>query len=285
MKVGLPFTINLACTGVIPSKSMNPYVPIDSNEIVEDVEKCLAMGVQIFHLHTRDVNGLHSSDPESYGRLIERIRSLPGGKEAILCVTTSGRNNFSFENRSRVLDLVGTMKPDMASLSLSSMNFMQSPSINSPDLIRSLAAKMQENGIRPELEVFDLGMANFINVLLHERLIQHPLYVNILLGNIFSAQADMLQLSVILAALPEGCFVSVAGIGKFQLIANGLGILMTDGVRVGLEDNIWFNQARTIHASNSSLVKRVINQAILFERPLLSRSELRIRLGMQPYAL
>lgn len=280
MQVGQPLFINLACTGVIPNKAMNRHVPINHGEIVEDVAQAMALGVQMVHLHARDADGLQTSDPEPYGRLLEAIRGLPGGNELIVCVTTSGRLDAGFNARSRVLELDGSARPDMASLTLSSMNFAQSASLNAPDTIRQLAQRMLERGIRPELEVFDVGMAHFAGVLLKEGLLQAPLYVNVLLGNIAGAQPDLIQLGAILCALPPGCMVAIAGLGRFQLGANGLGLLVADGVRIGLEDNLWFDAARQIAASNTRLVERVIAQAALFERPLLSRSELRQRLVM-----
>jgi len=280
MQLGLPFIINLACTGVIPTRAMSPHVPLSHEEIVTDVARCMALGVQMVHLHARDANGVQTGDPVPYGRLVEAIRALPGGRELVVCVTTSGRLDNSFEARARVLDLSGDAKPDMASLTLSSLNFAQSASVNAPDTIRQLAKRMQERGVKPELEVFDIGMANFARVLLREGLVEAPLYVNVLLGNIAGAQADLLQLAAILSALPPDCIVSIAGLGRFQLGANGLGMLVADGVRVGLEDNLWFDQQRTVLASNAALVKRVVEQAASFERPLMSRNALRERLGL-----
>lgn len=198
MRVSEPFIINLACTGVIPTRSMSPHVPISHGEIVDDVARCLELGVQMVHLHARDEEGVQSADPERYGRLVEAIRALPGGRELIVGVTTSGRKDAGFESRSRVLDLAGEAKPDMASLTLSSLNFVQSASVNQPDTIRQLAGRMLERGIKPELEVFDVGMANFARVLLHEGLIRAPLYVNVLLGNIAGAQPDLIQVAAIL---------------------------------------------------------------------------------------
>jgi len=277
-----PLIINLACTGVVPTRAMNAHVPLSTAEIVDDVARCLALGVQMVHLHARDEQGAPSGDPERYARLIEAIREVPGGREALLCVTTSGRQGSDGAARARVLELDGAARPDMASLTLSSLNFADGASTNAPDTIRHLAACMQQRGIRPELEVFDLGMANFARVLLREGLVTQPLYVNVLLGNIAGAQADMLQLAAILAALPEGCIVSVAGLGRYQLGANGLGLLMADGVRVGLEDNLWYDRARTVAASNAALVERIVRLAQEFERPLASRTALRARLGMPP---
>lgn len=280
MQIGQPLIINLACTGVIPTRAMSPHVPLSHQEIVDDVARCMELGVQMVHLHARDAQGVQSADPELYGRMIESIRALPGGRELVIGVTTSGRTDPGFEARSPVLDLDGDARPDTASLTLGSLNFMQSASVNQPATIRRLAQRMLERGIKPEIEVFDLGMANFARVLLAEGLLQAPLYVNVLMGNIASAQLDMLQLVAIMNALPPGCIVAVAGLGTFQLGANGLGILAADGVRVGLEDNIWLDRKRTVHARNEDLVRRVIQVAELFERPLMSRAQLRQRLAL-----
>ena len=274
------FAINLACTGVIPTRAMSPHVPLNHNEILEDVAAALELGVQIFHLHARDKNQEQTSDPESYGRLIESIRKLPQGREAIVCVTTSGRKQPDFETRARVLDLDGDMKPDMASLTLSSLNFVQSASINPPDTIRQLAAKMLEKGIRPELEVFDLGMANFAKILAKENLIHPPFYANLLLGNVAGAQTDLIQLSSLMLSLPEDTFISIAGIGKQQLTANTLALLYADGMRIGLEDNLWYDSKRTKLATNSMLVERALQLASTLERSIATRPDLRRRLQL-----
>lgn len=281
MQAGNPVIINLACTGAIPTRAMNPHVPISHAEILDDVARCLQEGVQMVHLHARDANGLQSSDPDLYGRLIESVRQLPGGQQAVVCVTTTGRHAADFETRARVLALDGTARPDMASLTLSSLNFVQSASVNAPDTIRRLAQRMQERGIRPELEIFDLGMANFARVLCKEGLLTPPLYVNVLLGNISGAQPDALTLAAIVHALPADSVVSVAGIGRCQLTANGLGLLLTDGVRVGLEDNLWFDTARTQAATNLDLVRRVLRLAHELERPLAERMAVREKLGLK----
>lgn len=280
MQVGQALIVNLACTGVIPTRGMSAHVPLTHEEIVADVACCLALGVQMVHLHARDSQGVQTGDPEPYGRLIEAIRALPQGKDAVLGVTTSGRNDPGFESRARVLDLTGSAKPDMASLTLSSLNFVQTASVNAPDTIRRLAQRMLERGIKPELEVFDVGMAHFAKVLLKEGLVEAPLYVNVLLGNIAGAQPDLLQLAAILAALPPDCIVAIAGLGQHQLASNGLGLLVADGVRVGLEDNLWWDPARTQLATNVRLVQRVQAQAELLGRPMMTPAVLRERLGL-----
>lgn len=282
MKTGQPLVVNMACTGAIPVKEMTPFVPVSPDEVIADVAAAIELGVQMVHLHARDESEAQTSDPDRYGEMVAAIRALPGGRELVVCVTTSGRLETDFDSRARVLDLTGDAKPDMASLTLSSHNFARSASVNAPDTVRLLAGRMKERGIRPELEVFDLGMVNFIHVLAKEGLIEPPYYVNILLGNIAGAQVDVLQLGTLIAALPPDCMVSIGGLGQFQLSANGLGMLTADGVRVGIEDNIWFDWERTRLATNIDLIQRILAQASLFDRPLMARSALRQRLGLTP---
>lgn len=270
--------INLAPTGCVAGKKESPYLPISHNEIVDDVAECMELGVQMVHLHVRDDSGDHSSDPERYGRLIESIRKLPDGHDLVICASTSGRHAPSFESRARVLGLDGDMKPDMASLTLSSLNFMHTASINEPATIRKLAARMLENDIRPELEIFDLGMTNMAEVLVKEGLIEGAVYANLLLGNIASGQASLLHVSSLLASLPKNWIVSLAGLGRAQLTANMLGISYTDGVRVGLEDNLWFDRGRQKLARNADLVRRVCSVADECGRELLSTTSLRKQL-------
>jgi len=283
MLINTPYFINLALTGVIPTKEMTPHIPITADEIVAEAQKALSQGVQMLHLHARDKDQKQTCDPLSYAKLIEGIRELKEGKDAILCVTTSGRLDPSYEARCKVLDLSFELKPDMASLTLSSLNFVQSASINCPTTIRKLAEHMLKKGIKPELEVFDLGMANFVSVLAKEGLITPPYYINVLLGNISGAQTSMLELSAILNALPNDSIVAIAGLGKYQLAANNLGLLFTQGVRVGLEDNIWLDQARSKQATNSELIERVKNIAHTHERHLMSCNELREHLQLSKY--
>jgi len=274
-KVGQDFIINLASTGAVAVQKRNNHVPLHHSEIIDNVAACLEFGVQMFHLHARDAQGFHTSDPEPYGRLIEDIRLLPGGNDAVLCVTTSGRGQPDFAFRSRVLDLDGDMKPDMASLTTSSLNLFHFANVNAPDVIRRLAERMADRRIRPELEIFDIGGAHYASLLAREGVLKPPFYANVLLGNMASAHAAPLDLAAVLTAIPEGCITALAGLGHFQLSANVLGLVFTDGVRVGLEDNIWYNTKKTILASNVSLVQRIVRLANELDRPLMSRPSLR----------
>lgn len=272
--------INLACTGIVPTRSASPHVPINHGEIIEDVAACMELGVQMFHLHARDRDGCPTSDPEPYGRLIEAIRKLPGGQDVVLCVSTSGRAQIDFDARLRVLELDGDMKPDMASLTPGSLNFLKSASMNAPDMIYRLMERMVQFTIKPEIEIFDAGMAHYVRVLVDQGILIAPVYINLLLGNIFSAQITPTDVAAIMANLPSNAIVSFAGIGQFQLVANVLGLIYANGVRVGLEDNLWYDAQRTVLADNPGLVRRILRLATEMERPLMAMKETRVKLGL-----
>ena len=150
------------------------------------------------------------------------------------------------------------MKPDLASLTLSSVNFNNQASVNSPEMIKRLARKMLERNIKPELEAFDLGMINYAKYLIRKKLIKPPYYFNLILGNIACAQADMLHLGLMIKELPQDSYWSVGGIGDWQLKMNILSIMSGGGIRVGIEDNIWFDVERTKLATNTALVERIV---------------------------
>jgi 3-keto-5-aminohexanoate cleavage enzyme len=270
--------INFTPTGMVPTKAMTPLVPISVEEIVDDVMACAELGVSIVHIHARDSRGMPTPDPEVFSEIIRGIRRER--QDLILCVTTSGRTHPRLEDRAAVLDLSGETKPDMASLTLGSMNFARTASVNSPEIIQALAQRMLDRGIRPELEVFEAGMINYGKYLMKKGLLQAPGYFNLLLGNIATAQADEPTLDLMIGALPEGATWALAGIGGCQLQVHRWAIARGGNVRVGLEDNIYFDEKRTRLASNRMQVQRIVDLAEELGREISTPEETRSRLGL-----
>jgi len=272
--------INFTPTGMIPTKKMTPHVPVSVSEIVEDVHEALEIGITLVHLHARDK---HTGEPtykaEIYRDIIEGIRKF--SKDLVLCVSLSGRTFNEFEKRAEPLQLEGDLKPDMGSLTLSSVNFNRQASVSSPDMIQSLALEMKRRGILAELEAFDAGMINYAKYLEKKGLIELPHYFNLLLGNIACAQADLLHLGVMVRDLPSDSYWSVAGIGNAQLMMNSIAIAYGGGVRVGLEDNIWFDPDRSKLARNADLIRRIHTMAEVNEREIMPPSELRKLLKLE----
>lgn len=274
------FVLNFAPTGMIPTKSMTPHVPVSPGEIITQSLQAARLGATMVHLHARDAEtGLPTYKKEVYAKIIEGIRSE--NRDLILCISTSGRNFNEFEKRSESLNLTGDLKPDFGSLTLSSLNFNQQASINSPEMIQRLAGKMQEKGIRPELEVFDLGMINYAHYLIHKGLITPPYYFNLILGNIACAQANLLSLGLMIKELPEDSYWSVGAVGQPQLKMNLISIASGGGVRVGLEDNIWYDEKRTRLAENHELLERIITMSEAMGKRPLEPAQGRQLLGVQ----
>ncbi|MFC1853557.1 3-keto-5-aminohexanoate cleavage protein [candidate division CSSED10-310 bacterium] len=166
--------INFTPTGMIPTKKMTAHVPVTVTEIVEEIHEATEIGINMVHLHARDhQTGEPTYKAEIYGGIIEKIRSF--NRELIVCVSLSGRNFKEFERRAEPLTLEGDLKPDMGSLTLSSLNFQRQASLNSPDMLLALAQEMKSRGIVPELEAFDLGMINYAKYLERKGLLQAPM--------------------------------------------------------------------------------------------------------------
>jgi 3-keto-5-aminohexanoate cleavage enzyme len=272
--------INFTPTGMIPTKEMTPHVPITASEIIEDVHEAYEIGITMVHVHARDPKtGQSTYKAEIYGEIIGGIRKF--APDLVVCVSLSGRNFNELPQRAEPLFLDGNLKPDMGSLTLSSLNFNKQASINTPDMIQALASEMQKRHIAPELEVFDSGMINYAHYLIKKELISAPFYFNLLLGNIACAQSDLLHLGIMVRDLPPQSYWSVAGIGGSQLAMNSVAIAMGGGVRVGLEDNIYYDQKKTKLAKNADLVRRIHTIAEANERQVMTAQELRNALSLE----
>lgn len=273
--------INFAPTGMIPTKSMTPHVPISVGEIVEDVHAAWELGITMVHLHARDPNTQEpTSQAAVFGQIIEGIRKF--SKDLVLCVSLSGRKLSEFSQRAEPLTLDGERKPDMGSLTLSSLNFNRQTSVNSPEMIQLLAGEMVRRGILAELEAFDTGMINYAKYLEKKGLLRPPHYFNLLLGNIACAQADLLHAGIMVRDLPPDSCWSLGGIGDAQVMVNAMAIASDGGVRVGLEDNIWYDSGRTRLAHNIDLLRRIHVLAADLERPIMSSASLRRHLNLEP---
>ena len=275
--------VNVCPTGMIPTKAMTPHVPVAPAEVIDQACAALERGVAIVHLHARDADGRPTYRGEIYETMILGIRRhFP---DAITCVSCSGRNFPELERRSEVLELTGAARPDLASLTLTTLDFPTGTSQNAPDMVIALAEKMVARGIKPELECFDFGMINAANMLIGKGLLgEPPFYFNLLLGSRYSVPATARHLSQMLEDLPPESLWSAAGIGLFQLPMNTLAIAMGGHARVGLEDNVYHGFDRRELATNQGLLERVAHLSETFGRPLASSVRARAMLGLGPSA-
>ena len=272
--------INCALTGMVPTKSDTSCVPVTPEEIASDAIACANAGATIVHVHARDEDGKPTYRKDVYREIIERIREA--APELVICVSTSGRKFPDPELRGEVLDLRGKARPDMASLTLGSFNFPQTISPNPPQTIHYLAERMAEKGIKPELEAFEAGMINYGVYLLRKGLLKDDSpYFNLILGSLGTSRANVASLHNMLECLPIDAVWSVGGVGRFQLPITTIAIALGGGVRVGIEDTIYYDYERTKLATNEMLVKRVVRIAKELGRELATPEETRSRLGLQ----
>lgn len=272
--------INAAITGMVPTKDDNPNVPITPDEIVADARRCQDAGASIVHVHARDEGGQPTYKKEIYYEIMTRIRKeCP---ELLICGSASGRVYKEFWQRAEVLSPGPGCQPDLASLTLGSLNFPNQASVNAPEMIQALAEAMNERRIVPEWELFDLGMADYAHFLVKRGVLRKPYYANILLGSLGTLSATPYNLVTMVRALPEGTVWSGAGIGRFQFYVNSMAVAMGGHVRVGLEDNLFFDSIeKSKPATNAGLIDRVVKVARAVGRDIASPEEARQIIGLR----
>ncbi len=271
--------INLAPTGMVPMRGDSPHVPLTPEDVAADARRCVDAGAAIVHVHPRDAQGRPSQDPRVAASFISAIRAAV--TDVVICITTSGRVEPGLEYRVRVLELEGPVRPEMASLTLGSLNFPRQASVNAPETIVGLASRMRDRGIVPEWEIFDLGMIDYADYLRTKGLLADPVYANILLGSLGTLQATAFNLAVAVNRLPAGATWAAAGVGRFQFGMNCLAIAMGGHVRVGLEDNLWWDPTRTELATNVRLVERLVRIGRAMGREPATPTQVRERLGIR----
>lgn len=256
--------INYVPTGTQTTRD-NSFAPLLPSEIIEDVHEAHEVGITLVHLHAREEDLSNTYKKSIYRDIIEGIKKHC--EDISICVSLSGRYFNDFNKRTEVLELY----PDMASLTLSSLNFLSSASINDLDTIIKILEKMQKFGVIPELECFDSGMINASKWLIDKGYLSGPLYYNVILGNVFNAQCNLSSISDIKSSLPKDSVVTIGGIGSNQLKSNVYGLLDFDGVRIGLEDNLYLNGK--IKATNIQLLNRIHNIMNTLDIELLTSKE------------
>jgi uncharacterized protein (DUF849 family) len=259
--------INFTPTGTQPTRD-NSLAPLEVNEIIEEVHQAYEIGISITHIHARDPKTFSNTyKKEIYGPIIEGIRKhCP---ELLVCASLTGRNFPELIHRTEVLECL----PDMGSLTMSSLNFPTGASTNQPQMILDLISKMGEYGVHPEIECFDSGMVNYTKYLISKNILKPPFYMNVILGNIYNAQSDLSSLAAIKSSIPHNVTTCIGGIGNQQLKSNIIGLMEFDGIRIGLEDNLFYKGK--IKATNIELLKRAYRIMDELEMGYMSSKELR----------
>ncbi|MBV1868098.1 MAG: 3-keto-5-aminohexanoate cleavage protein [Marinosulfonomonas sp.] len=270
-----PCIICVAITGSLPTKENNPAVPITIAEQIESTQESFEAGASIAHCHVRDDNGKPTADPERFGRLLEGLRKhCPG---MIVQLSTGGRSGAGKE-RGGMLPLV----PDMASLSVGSVNFPTRVYDNSPDLVDWLSSEMLKYNVMPEIEAFDLSHILQATRMAADGRLKAPLYIQFVMGVKNAMPVDErvfdFYIETVKRLAPDAQWCA-AGIGRDQITVNEWSISKGGHARTGMEDNVRLNR-ETLAPSNAALVGLAADLCDKYERPVASWQQARSILGL-----
>ena len=266
-----PLVITCAPVGAEVRPDQTPYLPYTPQLLGEAAKAVREAGASIIHVHCRNDDGTNT---HSVNRFREAYDAIRASSDLIVQFSTGGAIGMTPQERGSVLEL----RPEMATLTCGSVNFGDDIFENSFPIMRELLKKMNEFGVRPELEIFDKGHLSNARRLAKERLLSFPQHVNFVLGVPGGLEATVANLCDLVDDLPEGCTWSVAGIGKKQLPMAMAAIAMGGHVRVGLEDNLHYSRGRL--ARNEELVARVVRLATEAGRNIATPDRARRMLGL-----
>jgi 3-keto-5-aminohexanoate cleavage enzyme len=268
--------ITAAVNGSRPTKEMNPAVPYSPEEIAQSAVECYRAGAAIAHIHVRHPEtGRPDCRIELFREVMERIRCEC---DMIINLTTSGLYLSGDKVIDQRLQPV-TLRPEICSLDIGSVNFQDKVFVNSPQWGRIAAKRMREYGVKPEIEVFDVGHIYQALDLIEEGLIDEPPYFQLCMGVKWGIQATAENLLFMKSKLPKNAYWSVLGVGRAQLSMIALGILLGGNIRVGFEDNIYLRKG-VLAQNNAQLVEMAANLIVQLQRQIATPNEAREILGI-----
>lgn len=250
--------ITVATTGAWPTKDHNPNIPLTPEEIADDVYECYKAGAAVAHLHMRDDEGKGTMSDEKFA---ETVRLIKGKCDIVINLTTSGDLNATDETRQAHLKL---LKPELASYDCGTMNWMHSTLfVNHPKFLEELGYTMQENGVKPEIEIFDAGMVYNSLYYLKKGVLKGPLHYQFVLGAAGGTAATVENLVYLKGLIPQDSTWSALGIGQGHLPIMYTSIALGGHIRVGMEDNVYYakNQLAKSNAELVARAARVIREA------------------------
>jgi uncharacterized protein (DUF849 family) len=289
--------ITCAVTGVGDTTGASELVPVTPQQIADAALGAAEAGAAVVHIHVRDpVTGKGARDLALYGAVVERIRSADpdvvlnlsagmggdlvlGGDDAPLPLDPDGTDMVGARER---LAHVEALLPEICTLDCGSLNFAAGGDyvlVNTPSILRVMAHRIRELGVRPELEVFDSGHLVMVRDLIREGLIDDPVLIQLCMGIPYGAPNDPTTLMALVNQLPAGCVFSAFSIGRMQLPYVAMAALAGGNVRVGLEDNLYLS--RGVLATNAQLVERAVTILTAMNARILGPADVREKLQLR----
>jgi len=289
--------VTCAVTGVGDTAGRSELVPVTPQQIASSAVEAATAGAAVVHVHVRDPDtGKGARDPALYAEVVERIRAanvdvvvnltagmggdlVLGGEESPLPFDEDGTDLAGATER---LEHVAQLLPEICTLDFGSMNFAAGGDyllVNTPRILRAMARRVLDLGVRPELEVFDTGHLVLVKELVAEGLLEEPLLIQLCTGIPYGAPDDPATLLAMVNQLPPGAVFSTFSIGRMQLPFVAMAALVGGNVRVGLEDNLYLSRGRL--ATNGELVERAVRILEAMNVRVLGPAEVREKLRLR----
>jgi len=267
--------LTVATTGAWPSKKDTPHIPLQPKEIADDVYACWQAGASIAHIHVRDDDDKSSMDFDKFTETVEFIRATDC--DIVLNLTTSGQ--LGLEDEDRMKHIIA-LKPELASYDCGSMNWAHSTVFeNSPRFLEKLGMVMQENNIKPEIEIFDAGMVYNALYYLKKGVLKAPLHFQFVLGAPGGMTATVENLMFLKTLIPADSTWGALGIGRGHLPIMYTTLALGGHVRVGMEDNIYYSKG-VLAKSNVEFIERTKRIAVEIDKEIATPDEARTILGL-----
>ncbi|MFJ6808610.1 3-keto-5-aminohexanoate cleavage protein [Streptomyces anulatus] len=297
MPVNQDVIITCALTGAGDTVGRSPHVPVTPEQIAASAVEAAGAGAAVVHIHVREPEtGAPSRDPRLYREVVERIRET--GTDVVINLTAGMGGDLVIDPEAPLRQLPGTdlvsglerlphveeLLPDICTLDCGSLNFGDGSNlyVSTPDMLRTGAKRIQELGVRPELEIFDTGQLWFAKQLLAEGLLDDPTVFQLCMGIPWGAPADPGVLQAMVNMLPQGAQWASFALGRMQMPWVAQSILLGGHVRVGLEDNLYLGKG--VKATNGQLVERAVRITESLGSRVATPDEARGKLGLRPRA-
>ncbi|QWF85564.1 3-keto-5-aminohexanoate cleavage protein [Amycolatopsis sp. CA-230715] len=263
--------VTCALTGAGDTTRKSGFVPISPGQIAASAVEAANAGAAVVHIHVRDLDtGQGSRDVALYRETVRRVRD--SGVDVVLNLTAGMGGDLVLDDEDPLKPVDGTdlvnaadrlphveeLLPDICTLDCGSLNFGEGHQlyVSTPDMLRAGAKRIQELGVKPELEIFDTGQLWFATKLIEEGLIDAPPLFQLCMGIPYGAPADPALLQTMVKMLPEGAQWASFAIGRDQMPWVAQSALLGGHVRVGLEDNLYLSKG--VKATNGQLVERAV---------------------------
>jgi uncharacterized protein (DUF849 family) len=271
-----PVIITVAPTGPLTTREQHPGVPLTPEEIGIAVAEAAEAGAAVAHVHARDEAGLPTADPAVYAAIAREIRSRC---DIVVQASTGVGLTVPWEERLAIVES-GEVDVTMATLNPASMTFANGTFSNPPEFVERLAEAMHERDLHPELEVYDFGHVALCLDLVERGLIREPLQFSFVMGVRGGMPGDPALLPQLRSMLPEKAIWQAIGIGRAQLPLSLAALALGGNIRVGFEDNVYFERGR-LADSNAQFVERAVALTRVAGREVATPDQVRERLGVR----